>query len=134
MVCPYCLSNTDVVNSRPQKRANAVWRRRKCQNCTAVFSTTESIDLTQAVSVRRTISLEPFARDVLLLSIHDSLRHRPTAATDATGITNTIITRLLPAKNATIDREHIVAMSMDVLEHFDRTAWTHYCAFHPLHS
>lgn len=42
MTCPYCGSDTKVINSRPQE--DSVWRRRKCVDCKARFSTTE-IDL-----------------------------------------------------------------------------------------
>ena len=42
MTCPYCGSETKVVDSRPQE--DSVYRRRECVDCKARFSTTE-IDL-----------------------------------------------------------------------------------------
>lgn len=42
MTCPYCGSETKVVESRPQE--DSVLRRRKCVDCKARFYTTE-IDL-----------------------------------------------------------------------------------------
>jgi transcriptional repressor NrdR len=42
MTCPYCGSETKVVDSRPQE--DSVYRRRMCVACKARFSTTE-IDL-----------------------------------------------------------------------------------------
>lgn len=135
MVCIYCTADTHVVNSRHQRRANTVWRRRKCSTCSAVFTTTELPDLSQSILVRRTMrKVENFSRDTLFISIYDSLRHRPTAAADAGALTTTIITRLLARQSATIGREHIVAAATDVLEHFDAAACTHYRAFHPLHT
>lgn len=135
MVCLYCGHDTQVVNSRPQKRTNSIWRRRKCVSCGNITTSIESIDYSQALRVRRTISgssiLAPFERDLLLLSIHDSLRHRPTAPADATALTTTIITRLHPLiEHAIIEREHIIAVAADVLEKFDPVAATHYQAFH----
>lgn len=133
MVCIYCSADTQVINSRHQKRANNVWRRRKCTGCGAVFTTTEAADLSQTIRVRRTMNgLENFSRDALFVSVHDSLRHRPTAAADASALTATIITRLLARQTATIDREYIVATATDVLEHFDMAACTHYQAYHPI--
>lgn len=131
MVCIYCAHDTCVTNSRHQRRANNIWRRRKCANCSATFTTTEQADLTQALLVRRTISLEPFQRDKLFLSVYDSLRHRHTATQDATALTATIICMLTPhITNAQIDREYIINTAAEVLEHFDNTAATHYRAFH----
>lgn len=124
-----------VTNSRPQKRSNSVWRRRKCVSCGATISTIEAIDYTQAWMVRRTMSkiitTVPFSRDALLISIYDSLRHRPNAIDDASALTKTIITRLEPfVIQATIDREHIISVSSKVLGNFDAVAATHYKAFH----
>lgn len=135
MVCTYCRSETKVVNSRPQIRTNCVWRRRKCLGCGAIISTIEATDYAQAWMVRRTISrpitTTPFSRDALLVSVYDSLRHRPTALDDATALTKTIITRLEPfVTQAILDREHIVATVHGVLSNFDSVAATHYKAFH----
>ena len=100
-----------------------MWRRRKCTECGAVYTTTELPDLSQAILVRRTMrGQENFSRDTLYISIYESLRHRPTAVADAGALTTTIITRLLAANTAMIDREHIVATATDVLEHFDVAA------------
>jgi transcriptional repressor NrdR len=133
MVCPYCNSSTSVVNSRPQKRTNSIWRRRRCDNCQAVFTSTEQIDLEKSLVIARLGSLQPFLRDNLFISVHDSLRHRKTALRDATALTDTIIARLLPlADNGTLDRDQIVTITTVTLEHFDTAAAVQYAAFHPV--
>lgn len=110
MVCIYCNSETQVHNSRHQKRANQVWRRRKCLGCQAIFTTLEAVDTSQALSLRRKTHLQPFSRDTLLLSIYDSLRHRPTAVNDASALTATAIGLLYPlAIDAVLERD-VVAM------------------------
>lgn len=132
MVCIYCGSGTNVTNSRHQKRLNHVWRRRKCELCHAIFTTTEMADAVSTLRVNNSGALEPFLRDNLLLSVFDSLRHRKSALTDATGLTATIVSNIYDvADNAVIDREAIVAISSVVLERFDHVAATHYKAFHP---
>jgi len=131
MVCLYCSGETQVVNSRPQKRTNQVWRRRKCSRCHAIFTTNELVDTSQALSLRRKTHLEPFSRDTLLLSIYDSLRHRPTATTDATGLTSTVLTLVFPlATQAVLERDVLVEVTGQVLARFDKVASTHYQAFH----
>jgi transcriptional regulator NrdR family protein len=110
-----------------------VWRRRKCVNCGAIFSTLEGVNISQALSVQKKNGLEPFSRDTLLITVYDSLRHRKTALQDATALTSTIISTLTPlADNAVIDRDVIVTVTGTILQRFDKPAATHYQAFHPL--
>lgn len=132
MVCIYCHSDTRVVNSRHQKRLNAVWRRRQCSACNTVFTSLEKVDLSGSIVVRKKTAIEPFSRDTLLLSIHDSLRHRKTALTDAIALTDTIVSQVLAQQSgADVDVQVIVQISQVVLWRFDKVAATHYAAFHP---
>lgn len=131
MVCIYCSSRTQVTNSRHQKQLNRVWRRRQCLSCHAVFTTLEGVDTIQAFRVSKQKRMEPFSRDKLLLSIHDSLRHRKTAATDATALTNTILSRLQnQLSDAVVAPEQIIQATLETLSNFDSAAASHYRAFH----
>lgn len=133
MLCIYCQSDTKVVNSRPQKRLNRVWRRRTCMTCGTTFTSSEAIDLSGSITVRDAKHLQPFQRDKLFMSIYDSLKHRKTALSDASGLTDTVITRLYPLmKDAVVDRAAIIEAVTSVLKRFDGVAATHYDAFHPL--
>lgn len=133
MVCPYCGHKTHVVNSRPQKRQRATWRRRACINCGSIFTTIEQVQTDTVLVVSKKNSLEPFSRDKLFLSVYDSLKHRKTALSDATNLTATIWSKLSPhIDSASIDSLVIVEVAAAVLERFDRSAATHYRAFHPL--
>jgi transcriptional repressor NrdR len=132
MICIHCSSATQVINSRPQKRTNQVWRRRKCLKCGAVVSTIESVDFTTSLRVRnRAGKLVPLSRDKLFLSLHKSLAHRPTAIADTGALSTTIIAKITPLSgrdiipSKTIDQAAIVA-----LNRFDKVASTHYQAFH----
>lgn len=132
MVCIYCSSDTRVVNSRHQKKLNRVWRRRTCMNCGTTFTSSEAVDLSGSITVRNIRHLEPFQRDKLFMSIYDSLKHRKTALSDATALTDTVITRLYPHMHeAMVDVEQIVVSVTDVLGKFDKSAAVYYAAFHP---
>lgn len=134
MRCIYCGFETKVTNSRPQKRANQIWRRRQCLNCETIFSSTEAADLSLSVRVNKNNQLEPFSRDKLLVSVYESCRHRKDALEAATALTSTIISKLLPLiTNATIQRDEIVTITAETLEHFDKPASIHYTAYHPFH-
>lgn len=131
MNCLYCSKDTHVINSRPQKRLNKVWRRRNCISCGSTFTTIESVNLNGSVSVRSPKGLTPFLRDKIFLSIYESLKHRKTALTDATALTDTIISNLHPLmKEVVIEKAKIVEMSLSALDNFDDAAATHYRAFH----
>lgn len=133
MVCIYCGSDTKVTNSRHQKRLNHVWRRRKCIFCKAVFTTTETADSVSALRINFNGRMEPFLRDNLLISVYDSLKHRKSALTDATGLTATIVSNVYDlTDNGVVDREAVVTVTLAILERFDPVAATHYRAFHPL--
>ena len=134
MVCYVCGGSTQVINSRHQRRTNHVWRRRACVLCDAVFTTTEVIDYTKSLRVRSTHSrhLEPLDRDVLLVSLYKSLGHRPTALSDAGGLTSTIIAKLTPASTDGVLATSLIAQTALVaLSRFDKLAAQHYQAFHP---
>ncbi|CAN5187471.1 hypothetical protein BH09PAT3_BH09PAT3_5930 [soil metagenome] len=135
MVCYTCGGETQVINSRPQKRVNQVWRRRQCVLCDAVYSTTEAIDYTKSLLVKTGSQrqLIPFERDRLLLSLYNSLGHRPTALADAGGLCATIVAKLAPtASNGVVTSSRIVEVSLVALSRFDKLAAQHYQAFHKL--
>jgi transcriptional regulator NrdR family protein len=133
MVCYICGGDTQVTNSRHQRRTNHVWRRRACVLCDAVFTTIESIDYTKSLSVRSANArdLEPLSRDILLLSLHKSLGHRPTALSDAGGLCATIIAKLTSqAVDGIIETSAIAQTALVALSRFDKLAAQHYQAFH----
>ena len=133
MVCIYCGSRTQVINSRPQKRLNHIWRRRECTACRAVFTTSEIPDLLKSLLVKQGKHLKPFSRDKLFLSLYRSLQHRKQATNDASCLTDTVLSKIMPhIHNGVISNEQIVSVSLLVLKNFDKPAATHYLAFHPL--
>ena len=135
MVCTYCGGPTAVVNSRHQKRANQVWRRRRCLQCNNVVTTVEGLDYPASISFKpQTGVLQPFQRDILFISVYESLRHRKTAASDAEALTATIL-KSLPTcfdDNQAVDRQKLVKLVASTLQLFDKAAAVQYQAYHPL--
>jgi transcriptional repressor NrdR len=135
MVCLYCGSDTRVTNSRPQKRSNRIWRRRHCLDCGAIFTTVEGIDYSASVSFKHPSgTLQPFERDQLFVSVLDSIRHRKTATSDATSLTDTILIQLASCRDEDggINRNQLVQLVFVTLSRFDSAAGVHYRAFHPV--
>jgi transcriptional repressor NrdR len=132
MVCINCGHDTRVINSRPQKRNNQIWRRRECQRCHTVFTTEESVRLPLSWRVKTTSGgLEPFSRDKLFVSLHKSLLHRKTALEDADALSDTVIRRLTDRKQSrAIDKAQIIKIVQVTLTRFDRAAAVHYEVHH----
>ena len=132
MVCIYCGNSTRVTNSRPQKRQNAIWRRRNCEACGALFTTTEQVDLASSLRIAIGKTLTPFDRDTLFISIYEACRHRHTALTDASALCSTIVNEIVrnnKAKDGLVDRKVVIAAALSVLKRFDATAATVYSAY-----
>lgn len=133
MVCIYCHGELSVANSRPQRRRNQVWRRRKCSQCGAIFTSIESIDLAGSLLVSSQHGLRPFSRDKLFVSIYDSCRHRSEAIDDANDLTDTIIAKLVGhTQSAQLNADDIAKVAIDILQRFDKAASVQYAAFHPI--
>jgi transcriptional regulator NrdR family protein len=132
MVCIHCSAETQVINSRHQKKINQVWRRRRCSHG-HIFTTQEQTDYSAVWQVKSaTGKLEPFQRDKLFLSLLSSLGHRKTSLTDAGALADTITSRLeIPNNDAVIPVGQIVTNTQVVLNRFDTAASVHYRAFHP---
>lgn len=132
MVCIYCSGKTEVYNSRHQKRENKVWRRRKCLNCKAVFTTVESLAYQSSLAVRKNGELSPFSSDKLYLSVYSCLKHRQTAIQDARAIVDTIISKLPELiENGLIDGQIVAKVAYSVLKRYDKPASVQYEAYHP---
>ena len=132
MVCLYCESQTKVGNSRPQKNANQVWRRRKCSRCGAVFTTHEAIDLSSTLLVVVGGSPKPFEVDILYTEMLLAMSHRKNAYLDAREATNTVIKHLLALPGKPLfSPSQISLIASDVLKKLDKQAHLRYLAEHP---
>ena len=134
MVCIYCGSETRVTNSRKQKRQIGTWRRRQCKNCRAVFTTHEHASLEGGFRFQKQNGdLEPFLRDNVFISLHDSCKHRNTALTDATALTDTVIRDILAlptADTGIITRAQLIAVILSILKQFDTASFAYFTAYH----
>lgn len=130
MVCIYCGSETDVTNSRGQKRNNQVWRRRRCRGCEAVFTSHEAIDLSRALVVdsgRPT----PFLSDMLFTEVLLALQDRRDCYLAAREVTSTVIRELLKLPGLPrIDSKQISQATAKVLKRLDKRAYLRYMAEH----
>lgn len=73
MKCIVChKGNLEIVNSRKHPSELRVWRRRKCSNCTVLFTTKELPDYDRAFSIQdgtRKSATTPFEKTALLAQL-----------------------------------------------------------------
>lgn len=131
MVCIFCSKDTHVFNSRFSKRTSGVWRRRKCLNCNAVFSTRETPDFSLSIKVKSTNNdLEAFSEDKLFLSIYECFSHRKDAVITAKELTSSILNKLLPLNAEVIESKEIAEAAYPIIQRFDRVGAVYYQSHH----
>ena len=131
MVCVYCGNKTQVINSRHQKRNNGVWRRRQCKKCMAVFTSLEQVDTQTSLVVNKSGRLEPFSRDKVLISLYDSLKHRKTATSDASGLADTIVNQAFARNESSeIGLNALKSIILSTLDRFDPVSAVHFQAYY----
>ena len=100
--------------------------------CGAIFSTSEQVDYEKSWIVQFADGGQmPFLRDKLFVSLYKSLGHRPTAATDAIGLTATVIGNVQKiVQDGSVTTTAISTLSLEVLQRFDKAAAVAYQAYH----
>ncbi len=78
MLCPYCGSDSRVLDSRAA--ADAVRRRRECLSCTRRFTTYERLAPSEIKVLKRGGAAEPFSREKLLTVLSRLARERPVSS------------------------------------------------------
>lgn len=131
MKCVYCKGQTKVTNSRSHNNDLGVWRRRQCIACDALWTTEEKINLSTTHNIKISdSSYKPFSREVLLISIIDSLKHRKDQIEASVALTDTIISKVLSGNSAIISRKELIDVSTETIKAFDKTAGAVYAASH----
>ena len=93
MKCPMCnYHDSKVIDSRPSE--NKVRRRRECLQCKHRFTTSEIVDGTFMVVVKKNGSTEPFSRDKLINRVQRATAKRPVSITKIEEMVDNIISEI----------------------------------------
>lgn len=133
MVCPKCHSEKNrIYNSRPTKRTNQTWRRRRCSQCNFAFSTREYIEADQYLHVVKDTKETSFSRVKLLLALASACEHYSEKPDVAFHLLATIEYKLLQkSSNGRVTTDDIIETVLVTLEHFDTKAYLSYLAAYP---
>jgi len=100
------------------------------------FTTTELPDYakTLKISSPQNKKAAAFSRDLLFLSIHQALAHRPDATEAATALASTVVGRLLRLKHldGLYSTHDLAKVAYETLKRFDPLAAHTYKAYHQL--
>lgn len=134
MFCINCFhTNTSVSNSRPHKKQPSVWRRRKCAQCQAIFTTYERPSLADNTP----ISLQDGQTDIfnlgrLIISIAGAFTHNPHEGQyNALWLAQTV-EDTLSSQRTVLTPGDIEATTHQVLKKYDELAAVQYAAKHNL--
>jgi transcriptional regulator NrdR family protein len=121
------------VNSRSSHQAS-IWRRRKCLNCTQVFTTYESINLNAILKIKKSDVKKPspYSRIKLQISLQDACAH----LYDPLGAKIEYLTNLIEKQALEGSIEEIISIQdlkdivSETLKRFDPTAFIKYSSAH----
>ncbi len=78
MYCPYGhKKGTQVIDSRPAKDGRSVRRRRRCRECSARFTTVETLQNVRLTVIKRDGSKEDYSREKIARGVSKALEKRP---------------------------------------------------------
>ena len=116
------MHDSNVTNSRLQKRSNSVWRRRKCPSCAAIWTSLEHTDYATAWRINKDGTLLIFHYERLYISLYEALKHKDDADMLAKHLTDTVIARLTTLRQPVIPVEKLRSTCYETLRRFDKLA------------
>jgi transcriptional repressor NrdR len=117
MDCPYCESDSQVIDSRPSK--SGIRRRRVCKVCARRFTTYERVAPVEVKVIKVGGRAEDFEREKLARSIRRAAGHLPAAA-EADDIARRIEAALVDQRRAAVHSSELVRQVLDALGESDR--------------
>lgn len=121
MECPYCQSDSTVLDSRTT--TEGIRRRRKCGKCSRRFTTYEKAGSPSLRVTKRSGQTEPFDRRKLHTCLARVCRHRPSITTeDVSRLTRDIEAQLVDAAAKSVTSGKLAALAIDKLKLVDSIA------------
>lgn len=128
MKCPKCSStHSRVVDSRHADDANAIRRRRECENCGTRFTTFEHIEVSPLIVVKRWNS-RTILREKILNGLVRSCEKRPVRYQQLEDITNKVEWQLRDSGQTEISSRDIGEHVMNLLMHVDQVSYVRFAS------
>ena len=119
MKCPKCsATHSRVVDSRHADEANAIRRRRECENCGTRFTTFEHIEVSPLIVVKKDGTREQFLKEKILNGLVRSCEN----------ITNKVEWQLRDKGHTEISSRDIGEHVMNLLMHVDQVSYVRFAS------
>lgn len=127
MQCPYCGSDSQVVDSRVT--SDGVRRRRSCNRCKRRFTTYERVSAPGLRVIKRSDKTELFDSDKIVRALRRVCRHRTGMGEDVfQRIARSIEAELLDSGAKTVRTGQIAALALARLAEIDRVSYNRLAA------
>jgi transcriptional regulator NrdR family protein len=131
MVCLLCSAKTKITNSRYRSSQCHTWRRHTCTRCNAIFTTRESVSMSQSYRVEDSDGiLHNFSTLRLLLSIHIVMTQTGHNDNEIEMIGETILAKLQKQRSLIIPVSNLIKTVYDTLKSYDHDTALIYAARH----
>lgn len=128
MICPYCNSDTKVIDKRETPDQKATRRRRECLKCHKRFTTYERIERTDLFVIKKDERREPFNREKLKSGIIKACEKRPISHETIEKVLNDIESVLRKKNKKEITSREIGEAVMKRLKKLDKVAYIRFAS------
>jgi len=129
MKCPFCSGITDrVVDSRENKEAQSIRRRRECLSCKRRYTTYERVDEIPYMVVKKDGRRELFDRQKVLAGLMRACEKRPVSMNQLEEIVNEIESKAIDSPDREISSGAMGEMVMNRLRDLDKVAYVRFAS------
>ncbi len=127
MKCPFCqYTKTEVYNSRQSKEQAHIWRRRRCKNCEAPFTTYEIPDMKFLQITDQNNQIQPYRRTKLINSLWQACGGLDEHIDEAEALVATIEHALMGRGQTLISTNDITESALATLKRYDMASFMRY--------
>ncbi|HHT02249.1 MAG TPA: transcriptional repressor NrdR [Firmicutes bacterium] len=128
MQCPYCGSDSKVLDSRQTEEGRAVRRRRECLGCMRRFTTYEKVEEMPLVVVKKDGRREPFEQSKIRRGILTACEKRPVSMEVVDELVHSIERDIRSNWVREVESRVIGEMVMDRLREIDEVAYVRFAS------
>ncbi len=136
MRCLYCKNlRTSVVNSRKTKNKTSTWRRRKCDKCKQIFTTSEEYDLSNFNVINSKAQASRFNIVRLSIDIYTALKNSSNnPQEDSAYLAETVARKMFYGVEELdyVKTNQIKQVTLETLKNFNQLAYLNYKALNEI--
>ena len=129
MKCPYCkYTESKVIDSRPTVDGESIRRRRICQQCGKLFTTSETIESRSLMVIKKDGSRQQYDREKLMRGILKACQKRPVTKAQMDDLLSNIEKELYDQQEDEVSSMTIGEMVVERLIDIDEVAYIRFAS------